>query len=228
MDTSARDCMVLFDTSVEGKLACGWDSGVLHQRTRTVKAGPMVYVDCYPVWDTAHARAASTEAKKEAHVRAQKRLDAKNRANRLERLVNANFGAGDIMLTCEYPAGRQPGSDEQAKRDIRNMMNRVKRMRSRRGLPALRYIYITERTESAAYGVRWHHHVIMSGDGLTREEIEEKWTKRHGGFCNTRRAQPTERHLSGFARYLTISKLEREGKNPQQKAVGRSWGTTSG
>ena len=42
MDTSARDCMVLFDTSVEGKLACGWDSGVLHQRTRTVKAGPMV------------------------------------------------------------------------------------------------------------------------------------------------------------------------------------------
>ena len=122
--------MVLFDTSVEGKLACGWDSGVLHQRTRTVKAGPMVYVDCYPVWDTAHARAASTEAKKEAHARAQKRLDAKNRANRLERLVNANFGAGDIMLTCEYPAGRQPGSDEQAKRDIRNMMNRVKRMRS--------------------------------------------------------------------------------------------------
>ena len=76
------------------------------------------------------------------------------------------------MLTCEYPAGRQPGSDEQAKRDIRNMMNRVKRMRSRRGLPALRYIYITERTESAAYGVRWHHHVIMSGDGLTREEID--------------------------------------------------------
>ena len=228
MDTSARDCMVLFDTSVEGKLACGWDSGVLHQRTRTVKAGPMVYVDCYPVWDTAHARAASTEAKKEAHVRAQKRLDAKNRSNRLERLVNANFGAGDIMLTCEYPAGRQPGSDEQAKRDIRNMMNRVKRMRSRRGLPALRYIYITERTESAAYGVRWHHHVIMSGDGLTREEIEEKWTKRHGGFCNTRRAQPTERHLSGFARYLTISKLEREGKNPQQKAVGRSWGSSIG
>lgn len=228
MDTSARDCMVLFDTSVEGKLACGWDSGVLHQRTRTVKAGPMVYVDCYPVWDTAHARAASTEAKKEAHARAQKRLDAKNRANRLERLVNANFGAGDIMLTCEYPVGRQPGSDEQAKRDIRNMMNRVKRMRSRRGLPALRYIYITERTESAAYGVRWHHHVIMSGDGLTREEIEEKWTKRHGGFCNTRRAQPTERHLSGFARYLTISKLEREGKNPQQKAVGRSWGSSIG
>lgn len=79
MDTSAKDCLVLFDTSVEGKLACGWESGVLYQRTRTVKAGPMVYVDCYPVWDTAHARAANTEAKKEAHAKAQKRLDAKRR-----------------------------------------------------------------------------------------------------------------------------------------------------
>ena len=64
-----------------------------------------------------------------------------------------------------------------------------------------RQIYITERTESAAYGVRWHHHVIMSGDGLTREEIEEKWTKRHGGFCNTRRAQPVSyTHLDVYKR----------------------------
>ena len=30
MDTSAKDCLVLFDTSVEGKLACGWESGVSH------------------------------------------------------------------------------------------------------------------------------------------------------------------------------------------------------
>ena len=76
MDTSAKDCVALFDTSVEGKLACGWESGVLHQRTRTVKAGPMGLCEyCYPVWDTAHARAANTEAKKEAHAKAQKRLE---------------------------------------------------------------------------------------------------------------------------------------------------------
>ena len=30
MDTSAKDCLVLFDTSVEGKLTCGWESGVSH------------------------------------------------------------------------------------------------------------------------------------------------------------------------------------------------------
>ena len=69
MDTSAKDCLALFDTSVEGRMENGWASGVLHQRTKTVKAGPMVYMDCYPVWDTKGASQARREAKKEAHRR---------------------------------------------------------------------------------------------------------------------------------------------------------------
>ena len=182
MDTSAKDCLVLFDTSVEGKLACGWESGVLHQRTRTVKAGPMVYVDCYPVWDTAHARAANTEAKKEAHAKAQKRLDAKRRELKVEQLTNANFGAQDLILTMEYPLNRQPESGEKAKADIVNYLRRVNYARTKRGLLPLRYIYVTEWTQSEKYGLRWHHHVIMSGDGMTREEVEEKWTSRHKGL----------------------------------------------
>lgn len=228
MDTSAKDCLVLFDTSVEGKLSCGWESGVLHQRTRTVKAGPMVYVDCYPVWDTAHARAANTEAKKEAHAKAQKRLDAKRRELKVEQLTNANFGAQDLILTMEYPLNRQPESGEKAKADIVNYLRRVNYARTKRGLPPLRYIYVTEWTQSEKYGLRWHHHVIMSGDGMTREEVEEKWTSRHKGFCNTRRAQPNERHLCGFAKYLVQNKLEREGRNPQGKAKGRTWGHSRG
>lgn len=228
MDTSAKDCLVLFDTSVEGKLACGWESGVLHQRTRTVKAGPMVYVDCYPVWDTAHARAANTEAKKEAHAKAQKRLDAKRRELKVEQLTNANFGAQDLILTMEYPLNRQPESGEKAKADIVNYLRRVNYARTKRGLLPLRYIYVTEWTQSEKYGLRWHHHVIMSGDGMTREEVEEKWTSRHKGFCNTRRAQPNERHLCGFAKYLVQNKLEREGRNSQGKAKGRTWGHSRG
>ena len=81
---------------------------------------------------------------------------------------------------------------------------------------------------SEKYGLRWHHHVIMSGDGMTREEVEVKWTSRHKGFCNTRRAQPNERHLCGFAKYLVQNKLEREGRNPQGKAKGRTWGHSRG
>ena len=228
MDTSARDCLVLFDTSIGGRLESGWAAGVLHQRTRTIKAGPMVYVECYPVWDTRRALAARKEAKKEAHAKAQAKLDAKNREKKVEYLTNNNFGAGDIILTAEYPLNQQPGSAEQAKRDIVNFLRRVKDAREKKGLPPIRYIYVTEWTQSEKYGIRWHHHVIVSGDGMTREEAEAKWTDKHKGFCNSRRAQPNERHLSGFARYLTQNKLDRADRNPQGKAKGRTWGHSRG
>lgn len=87
----------------------------VHQRTRTIKAGPMVYVECYPVWDTKRALAARKEVKKEAHAKAQAKLDAKNREKKVEYLTNNNFGASDIILTAEYPLNGQPDGAEQAK-----------------------------------------------------------------------------------------------------------------
>lgn len=228
MDRSAKDCLVLFDTSVEGRLDKGWDSGVLHQRTKSVQAGPMVYVECYPVWDTARrAMDAREEAKRESHKKAQEKLNEKNAKKKLERKVNANFKQGDLMITMEYPYRKQPGSDEQAQRDVQNFLRRVKNLRAKRGLPALKYIYVTERTMSATWGERWHHHAIMSGDGMGREELETMWASRRGGLCNTRRCQPNEKHLSGFARYLTSDKagrtMDKDGKNPQSRAMRRRW-----
>lgn len=226
MDTATHDALVLFDTSVEGRLETGWAAGVLHQRTKTIKAGPMVYVECFPVWDTARRREAKTEAQKEAHRKAQQRANERNARKKLERLVNANFGAGDIILTMTYPHGKQPGSDEQAHRDLVNYIARMKYLRKRRGLPQMRYITITEVTNSAKYGVRWHHHIIMGGDGITRDEAEACWKKKHGGICNAKLCQPTERHLTGFARYLTLDKRNRTvegGGNPQGKAMRRGW-----
>lgn len=225
MDTSAKDCIVLFDTSTGGRLAPGWEAGVLNQRTKTIKAGPMVYVECYPVWDCHRAKTAKSEAKKEAHRRAQEKLNRRNARKKLDRLVNANFGEGDLIITCTYGHGKQPADDAQAARDIRNYMQRIKYKRKRLGLPEMRYIYVTEITTSAQYGVRYHHHVIMSG-GISRDEAEACWGKKHGGICNAKKCQPTDRHLTGFSRYLTEDKRERtmeaDGKNPQRK-MRRAW-----
>ena len=227
MDTSARDCLALFDVSVDGRLEGGWAKGCIRQRVKTVTAGPMVDVECYPIWDTRTALAARAEAKREAHRKAQIRLDAKNARKKLVRLVNANFGAGDLILTCEYPPGRQPADAEEAARDMRNFLRRVKTMRKRRGLPEMKYIYVTEETRSQKYGLRYHHHVILSGDGVTREEVEARWIARKAGYCNTRLAQPSEKHLTGFAHYLTMDKagrtIEADGKNPQRRAGKRRW-----
>ena len=225
-DTSARDCEVLFDVSVSGRLDAGWRMGVLSQRTRTVKHGPMLDVSCFPVWDTQTARRAKSEAKREAHKRAQTALNRRNAKKKLIRLVNANFGEEDLILCCEYAQGKQPQDDEQAAKDVRNYLERIKYLRKKLGLPELRYIYITEVTVSEKYGVRYHHHVIMSG-GISRDEAEACWIRKHGGRCNAKRAQPGEKHLSGFACYLTTDKrsrtMEKDGKNPQEKAMRRGW-----
>ena len=225
MDTSAKDCLALFDTSVGGRLDGGWRAGVLHQRTKTIKAGPMVYVECFPVWDTATAQRARSEAKKEAHRKAQMRLNQRNARKKLDRLVNANFGSGDLIITCTYGHGKQPQDDERAAKDIRNYIKRIQYMRRKRGLPEMRYIYVTEVTVSEQYGVRYHHHIIMSG-GIGRDEAEACWGKKHGGICNAKKCQPTNRHLTGFSRYLTMDKRERtmeaDGKNRQRK-MRRGW-----
>ena len=226
MDASARDCLHLFDTSCEGKLSPGWAAGVLAQRTRATYAGPMLDVDAFPIWDTRTARVARSEAQRERHREALRRQNQKNARRRLEQLVNANFGEGDLILTHEYAHGKQPASDEEAARDIRNYIARVKYRRGKLGLPEMRYIYITERTQSREYGVRWHHHIIMSG-GIGRDQAEALWTKKHGGISNARIAQPTQMHLTGFSRYLVMDKrnrtMETDGKNPQEKAMHRGW-----
>lgn len=226
MDRSAADCLALFDVSAEGRLSEGWASGVLRQRTKTVSAGPMVYVECYPIWDAKTAQAAKSEAKLERHRAAQEKLNRKNAEKKLARLINENFGAGDLILTLEYAKGGGPADEAQAMRDIQNYLRRVKGMRDRRGLEPMKYVYVIEETQSRQYGRRFHHHVIMSG-GISRDEAEAKWTKKHGGFCNARSAQPDEKHLTGFAVYLLRNKRERtpeaDGKNPQQRAMRRRW-----
>lgn len=225
-DRSAADCLVLFDTSTEGRLTEGWASGTLHQRTKTIKAGPMVYVECFPVWDAKTAKAAKSEAQQERHRRAQEKLNEKNAQKRLTRLVNENFDKGDLILTQEYPKDAGPKDEAQAMRDVQNYLRRVSRLREKKGLPPMKYIYVIEETHSPKYGTRYHHHIIMSG-GITREEAEEKWLKKHGGYCNTRNAQPDGKHLTGFALYLLRNKksraMEADGKNPQQRAMRRRW-----
>lgn len=230
MDTSAKDCLVLFDTSVEARLEGGWARGCIRQRTKTITAGPMVDVECYPIWDTRTAVSARAEAKREAHRKAQIRLDAKNAQKKLDRLTNANFGAGDLFFTGQYDDGAQPENAEAAAKDVRNFLRRVKTLRRRRGLPELKYIYVTEETHSAARGTRYHHHVILSGDGVTRDEIEALWDRRKGQrarYANSRRTKPNEKHLTGLAHYLTKDKAARtpqaDGKNPQRRAGKRRW-----
>lgn len=219
-------CLALFDTSIGSRLEPGWAAGVIQQRTRTIKAGSMVYVECFPVWNTNTAARVRSEAAKEAHREAQRRMDEKNAKKKLIRKMNANFGRGDLFITCEHAPEKQAQDAKAAQRIMQNFLRRVKTIRRRRGLPDMRYIYVIEQTNSRVYGTRFHYHVIMSGDGVDRDEIEQAWTRGKGGFCNSRRTLPDEKGLARLACYMLADKERRtpetDGKNPQKKA-GRRW-----
>ena len=209
MEYSARDYEVLFDKdTATGDLR----QGVSLYRTSTVTAGVTREIDIYPIWDNRQtARVARQERMKRKE--AQKRVDRRNAQKKLRRLVNANFGAGDILITNTYAPGQDPQDEKQAQRNMQNYIRRIKTLRKRMGLPELKYVYVTEVTHSEARGTRYHHHMILSG-GIDRVTLEEMW---HGGLSNSRTARPDRDWLGGFAHYMT------KQKETQEKACSRGW-----
>ena len=219
-----KDIQLLMDTHPGAECETGkLQKGVTRQRARTTRAGQMLYVAAYPVWDTQHAaqaRAALQKAKQASgSTEAQRRLNAKNAQRKLVQLINANFGAGDLLVTCTYSPGTDPETDEQAHKAMVNLMSRLKRLYRKAGIEHPKYVYVTEITESAKRGRRYHHHMILEG-GIPREAVEQAWSKVQGGICNSRRAQALPEGLTGFARYIT---KQVHGDRRQQIATRRRW-----
>ena len=84
------------------------------------------------------------------------------------RMINANFKAGDIFLTLTY---RKQVGIEDALRLFRNFIGRLKRLRKRKGLDALKYIYVIETGKKG----REHLHMIINDMDVTLKELTELW-----------------------------------------------------
>ena len=183
--------------------------GILHEgvhgyRVKRIQAGDTLEIEAYPIWSTT-AAASAARRESEKHRDAVMAVNLRNAQKNLRRLMNANFGSGDILLTLTYKPHQQPGSEQDAQRDIRNYLRRLRTLRKRMGLCELKYIYITETTHGAA-GTRYHHHLIVNG-GVSRDEIEKVWQK---GIANSRAAQPDAFALSGWAHYMSKQKATQE------------------
>ena len=191
--------------------------GILHEgvnkyRVKRIKAGDTLEIEAFPIWDTVQQ---ATEARRqsEKHREAVRAVNLRNTQKQLRRLMNANFGAGDLLMTLTYAPEEQPAFEDEAQRDVRNFLRRLRTRREKLGLPALKYIYITEMTEGANGRKRYHHHLIVNG-GISRDEVEKLWKK---GIANTKRAQPDAFALSGWAHYMS------KQKKTQQKAYTRGF-----
>lgn len=179
----------------EGKVKC------LYRTTTTksvnIKSGTtLLESQVYPSFDN-KADMPKTKKKRETSP-SQSNLNDKNARRYLIRLANINFGKGDIWATFGWDDKYIPQDMEQAKKDVVNFIRRINRRRKKAGLENIKYIYIIAVDEH----VRPHFHILMTGDGVDRDELEELW-----GKCsrpNTRRIKPDDDFLiTGLATYIS-------------------------
>lgn len=197
MPYSAENYEFLFDRSEELKEST-FDrlrhKDVFRYRAKTIKAGNVLEVEVFPIWNT---RREAIRAKRHKTRQAQKNLNDKNAKKKLIRKINANFTEEDLCITLTYKDSVP--DEEQARRDIRNYIRRVREWRRKHGLSELKYVYVIEFGGSDGRRKRVHHHVIMSG--MDRNEAERLWNGK--GWANTRRLQPDDYGLEALARYIT-------------------------
>ena len=120
-------------------------------REKIYKCGEYLEVDIFPVTDGAKAPATKRKSRYKPTSAVQARLNQRNAERALTRLLNANFTSEDISVTLTYNSDELPDTYEQAERDAKNFLRRVKRLRAKLGLPELKYVLIPG-------GGRYHFH----------------------------------------------------------------------
>lgn len=142
----------------------------------------------------------------------QQKLNERHAQKRLMRLINANFDgeAGDQFVTFTHA---EDISEKQARKEARNLIDRLDRLRKKKKLSPLKYIIVTE------HQGRWHHHVILNG-GLSLAELGNVWNRhrKRGRFLvSTLDDLYTYEDL---AKYLTENHKPPKGrKGPVQSAA---------
>ena len=182
--------------------------GKMGYRRRTTVSGPRIDAEVFPVFGR-QMKNALRKAKSQITREAQQRANDERSRIRLTQVIEANFDDRDVALTLSY--GGEAPEPKRVDKDIRNFLERVKRVREKRGLPELKWVMAIGGDEMPAVGYsgkRPHVHMIMSG-GVDRDTLEKIWGK---GFANADRLQPNENGLGGIARYLTKQKQDRERK----------------
>ena len=103
-----------------------------------------------------------------------KEKNDKNARKYVERLINNNFGDGDLWITLTYDDGHLPpdGDIDAALKNMQNYVKRVNYQREKRGLGKCKYVYVTEYNPREK--IRWHHHIVMDGE-MDMDMVEKCW-----------------------------------------------------
>ena len=191
--------------------------GQMGYRTRTTWAGDRLEAEVFPIYGRSEA-AALRAAKHNVTRDAQQRVNDRRAERRLTLLAETNFSREDYYLTLTYAT--EP-TEKRAGKDLVNFFNRVRRLREKKHLPPLKYIYAMGGGEEDDEK-QIHFHMLING-GLPREDLEACWRKTPGaGRANTKQIQPDENGLEGVCKYLFRQHKDRtKGREPGE--IIRRW-----
>ena len=129
---------------------------------RTVVAGRTMEVEKYLLYPKPHHRRGERINPTSEQMR---RVNERNARKKLRRLINANFGEGDLHLVLTYRG--DPPAAEEAKEHLRRFLRKMRKLYAASG-QEFRYIVTTE-----CRAKRIHHHMIVNKADVG--EIRKLW-----------------------------------------------------
>ncbi len=97
-------------------------------RKKTTKSGGLLEIDFYPTFDNGH-RMPTRKKKEKRSSEQQQTYNRRCAVKKFIRLINLNFTPNDFYMHPTYDTAHAPKNKEQAEKDIKNYLRRVKRKR---------------------------------------------------------------------------------------------------
>lgn len=162
-------------------------------REKQIYHGNYLDVDIYPVFVDGRCRG-SRRKKANPTSEVQAKLNEKYANLKNVHLINSNFTMEDLVVTLTYAPHYLPGTEEEAIKDLKNFLRRLRRALKKLGKD-LKYFAVYEQSKNG----RHHHHIIISG-GLSPTEIQKLWGY---GIVDTKALYFDEYGVTALTQYIT-------------------------
>lgn len=134
---------------------------------------------------------------------------------RLARIINANFGPGDLWLQLKYDNERLPASLEDARREAERFLRKVRDAYRKETGKKLRYVLTSsDKNPRTGQPARLHHHLVM--DRVAWEYITRFWPEDQIGYV----LLDGRGDYTGIARYMV--------SNARSDSHKRKWSCSKG
>lgn len=139
------------------------------------------------------------------------KVNERNAAKRLTRIINANFGAGDLHMVWTYAPENRSENPTEAGKDLQKALRKLKAGYKKAGAE-LKYVAVTE------YGQRSMHHHLVINSGLDVAAIQKIWGlgKIHVTLLDD------SGDYQRLARYL-IKQTNKTFNDPERCVWGKRW-----